>query len=163
MTEQSFNEIFNRHYDKLYYYAVSLLKELGEREIEPKDVVQEVFLKLWAKKDSIQIGKESVYLYGETKYRCIDIMRKCNNDKRFDNEFAYYLTEQQDENLMIGAEVFVTLYERMKKLPKQCANVFVLYWNGYDTKEIAEKLNLSTQNVLNQKTIAINKLKTIII
>ena len=47
-----FDSIFRRTYSKLYFYALSLLTD----ESDADDVVEEVFVELWKRRDEIDLG-----------------------------------------------------------------------------------------------------------
>ncbi|MFT3701917.1 MAG: sigma factor [Agriterribacter sp.] len=50
--EKAFTEIYNRYWDKLYFLAHKHLKSSTASE----EIVQEVFLALWRKKETIHIA-----------------------------------------------------------------------------------------------------------
>ena len=55
----TYKALFRRYYPSLIFYATRLV---GEEEAE--DVVQDVFVELWKRKDSIEIGEQiQAFLY----------------------------------------------------------------------------------------------------
>ena len=51
---QAIDRLFHEHYEGLSRYAFSILKEQGAAE----DVVQQLFITLWEKRDDLEISKD---------------------------------------------------------------------------------------------------------
>jgi len=62
--EDAFTEIYNRYWKKLYFLAHKHLKSAETSE----EIVQEVFLTLWKKRNSLTIQSLSHYLAAMTRY-----------------------------------------------------------------------------------------------
>lgn len=61
----TYKALFRRYYPSLIFYATRLV---GEEEAE--DVVQDVFVELWKRKDSIEIGADSGFPLSCCLYTC---------------------------------------------------------------------------------------------
>ncbi len=71
----TYKALFRRYYPSLIFYATRLV---GEEEAE--DVVQDVFVELWKRKDHIEIGDQiQAFLYRAVYTRAL------TNAKRFSN------------------------------------------------------------------------------
>ena len=70
----TYKALFRRYYPSLIFYATRLV---GEEEAE--DVVQDVFVELWKRKDSIEIGEQiQAFLYRAVYTRAInELPDKC--------------------------------------------------------------------------------------
>jgi RNA polymerase sigma-70 factor (ECF subfamily) len=62
--EQAFTELYNRYWQKLYFLAHKHLKSSPVSE----EIVQEVFLTIWKKRESLLIDSVQVYLAAMTRY-----------------------------------------------------------------------------------------------
>ena len=61
----SLEQIYKKYWYKLYIYAFNVLRE---REI-CEDIVQEIFVDLWTKRQDQQISDLNSYLYQSVKYQ----------------------------------------------------------------------------------------------
>ena len=75
----SFDEIFKKYHKKVYYFALSYLKNKEEAE----DIVQEVFMNLWKYRDQInEYYVFSKYLFKITYNATCKRFRKQASDKK---------------------------------------------------------------------------------
>jgi len=73
-------------------------------------------------------------------------------DKAIDGQ-EYFLAE------VTIVETFAHLYKAIEALPKRSREVIRLALNGYNVKEIAEEMSVSTNTVKSQKRIAFQKIR----
>jgi len=69
---KALEEIFNLYWSRLYFYAYKILK--GKDICE--DIVQEIFIDLWSRKNEINISNLSSYLYTAVNYKILNHFRK---------------------------------------------------------------------------------------
>lgn len=152
----AFSQIYTLYYDDLYYFARSLY---GHSEVSADDVVQDVFLSLWeAKKNRFAT------LLNIKAFLVISIKNRFKNyldhRKSMDKHSKALLLEDDYLITQIVETEFTSLLRSASELlPEECSRVFVEYLNGFDVKEIAERLNKSEFTVYKQKTKAISILK----
>lgn len=66
----TYKALFRRYYPSLIFYATRLV---GEEEAE--DVVQDVFVELWKRKDHIEIGDQiQAFLYRAVYTRALNVL-----------------------------------------------------------------------------------------
>ena len=70
MSEQQFKELFLSEYDRMYKAAYILLND----EDEAKDVVQDVFAKLWAGTSPLREESQRLFLLTCVRNRCLNII-----------------------------------------------------------------------------------------
>ena len=88
--EASFTAIFREHEYKLYMLALRLTKS----DQYAKDIIQEVFLKLWTQWDRIQeIENIEAWLYRLTENKVVDFLRKASADTRLKQAILLRLNE----------------------------------------------------------------------
>jgi len=145
----SFDNIFNKYNKKVYYFALSYLKNREEAE----DVVQEVFLNLWKYRNQInEYYTFSKYLFKITFNAVCKKFRKHASDKKMLEEVLQnIITEDNSTNLDIEYNnLLETSNFLIDKMPSRQKNIFLLYINDQMTSEqIAEKLNTSKKSVEN--------------
>jgi RNA polymerase sigma-70 factor (family 1) len=158
--EFAVHQIYKLHYRSLCYFADRLLNHKDEAE----DIVADSFIKLLDKRAEFDdLNKIRLFLYSITRNACIDILRR---DKRRanDHRIISYLTnpgEEQTDHELITAKVLEMIYREIELLPLQCRKVFTsIFIEGKSTHVIAEELGISTQTVLNQKTRAVQLIRT---
>ncbi|WP_062052903.1 RNA polymerase sigma-70 factor [Aquimarina longa] len=156
-TYTSFKKLFEKHYSELCSLAYNYLKDLEKS----KDVVQEVYIKVWEKKQNLITEKNAhYYLFTSVKNSCIDILRKHKytlslSDETVANTLAddeTYDNDDEDENITV--QEFIK--KALEELPPKCKLIFMMSrFDNMTYKEIAEKLNLSVKTVENQMGKAI--------
>lgn len=149
-SENDFEEIFRDHYSALCSYANMYLNDVDASE----DMVQEVFLKLWKSKESLQIRTSmKSYLFRAVRNACLNMIDHINIREEYKK---FNIREvQEDESNFTDESIVSELEEKIRKtidtLPVERRKVFVMSrYEGLKYKEIAEKLNISVKTVENQ-------------
>lgn len=131
-------ELFQCYKDDVYRLAVSYTHSVQDAE----DVCQTVFLKLM-EQDAITPGKEKAWLMQVTANQCRSLLRSVWRKK-----MAPYEEEILKEEILFEQPVLYGLWECIRKLkPKYRVVVYLFYYEGYVTKEIAEILHISNTAV----------------
>ncbi|NSL88729.1 RNA polymerase sigma-70 factor [Chitinophaga solisilvae] len=143
---QSFEELFRENHAQCIAFATHYMGDSHAAE----EVVQQVFLRLWEKRDSITItGPVKAYLFSAIRNTAISQWRKDN--VRSDRETQY----SNIKDVAIGASDEVRELERLylralDMLPERCREVFVLSrQQQLKYAEIAATLNISVKTVEN--------------
>lgn len=158
---KAFEIIYNTLSDKLFQYVQGRIQS---REIS-KEIVQEIFVSLWERRDAIQIstGLEA-YLYSAAKYRILSHIRKEKVREEYAVHFLWYAVEKSDnriEEMLALADLKEVIEELLGVLPKKCQEAFRL--SRFDQKsiaEIAEEMGISTRTVENYITQSLKHLRT---
>jgi RNA polymerase sigma-70 factor (family 1) len=157
--ESDFTVIFNEFYTPLLLYAC----RFTENQAVAEDIVEEAFIGLWNKRDSIsEILSLKSYLYTVTRNGCLSWIRK-NKRENVINRTASVLEEHLErtalENL-IYSETMTKIYSAIDRLPTQCRRVFILHYiEGKKISEIAKELNISVGTVKTHKVRGIDLLQ----
>ena len=155
----SFDVIFKRYHRKVYYFAISYLKNKEEAE----DVVQEVFMNLWRYRDQInEYYVFSKYLFKITYTTTCKKFRKQASDKRHLEELLNNLsTEDNSTKLDIEYNSLIeTTKQLIEKLPSRQRNILLLSLEEQlDSEKIAEKLDISKKTVENYLAMAKTSLR----
>lgn len=156
----AFTEIFNRYQSLLYIFAY---KRIGERE-EAKDLIHELFLTLWEKRESLNIsGSLPAYLFTILKNKIFDLYKHKKVSQRYLDAFQNYLDTNQNgsDYLVRHNDLSAVIEKEIAALPARMREVFELSRKtNLSRKEIASELNLSEQTVKSHMHHALRILKT---
>ncbi|MFC3335567.1 RNA polymerase sigma factor [Flavobacterium palustre] len=151
--------IYKEYWEIMFLAAYNLVKDRSVCE----DIVQEVFISLWQRRDKIQI-KVSLksYLYTSTVYKVYDHFnknKKMAKDELFDN-FENKIETSNPETKLMHQELISYLDTIVDSLPDKCKEVYKLSReNMLSNKEIAEQLNISQRTVEGHISKALKILK----
>lgn len=151
--QKALEMLFSIYFPRLNDFARNVVKD----DAISQDIVQEVFVKVWKKKEEIESINLEAFLFRLVRNRCIDYIKHL---KVVNNRMQEIQISSKYEELyridFIGNEPYVLIEQELKlkiektieSLPERCREVFVLSrMNGLKNKEIAEKLNINIKNV----------------
>ncbi len=139
MTRKEYNIAVDLHADGLYRF---ICKSLNDRE-GAKDVVQDVFTKLWEKHGNVQFEKVKSYLFTAGYRTMIDAIRKNKRLTVLDE-----VVEKSYSHQLQYSDLNEILNQALDQLPPdQRAVVLLRDYEGYAYKEIGDILNLSESQV----------------
>ncbi|MBX2921195.1 MAG: RNA polymerase sigma-70 factor [Chitinophagaceae bacterium] len=159
VTTSSFETIFKKFYEELYRYAYTLIKN----EFAAEGIVQQVFLKLWEKKDELSIGiSAKAYLYKSIYNHCLNYIKH----QQIKSVHEKYITRQPPsfaenaEHKILGKELQEHIRVALDDLPEQCGIIFRLSrFEGLKYQEIALQLGLSVKTIEAQMGKALRLLR----
>ncbi|WP_431209632.1 RNA polymerase sigma-70 factor [Puia sp. P3] len=159
MLEHLFNELFREYEQPLYLFALKLLKS----DVAAKDIIQDVFLKLWLIRDQIsEIKSISSFLYKLTENKVIDSLRASAADQKKKQDLWHRLRLSSEEHVGIGVEskeYHAIIQQAIEQLPPQRRAVYLLSRaEDRPRKEIASLLQISPNTVRNQLAKAIENI-----
>jgi len=159
LDKNRFKEVFKEYYNPLCNFAASIT---SDRKMA-QDVVQDVFTKLWDKRNDLVINSsEKSYLFQAVKHRAFELLRKRKNESKLNvSEFEEsYSSEKDLEDQASKYMLKEYLYSSIRQLPPKCQEIFVLNKvNGLTYSEIADDLDISVKTVENQIGRAYRKLR----
>ena len=140
----AFSTLYDRYWEGMYRAAYALLRD----EDAAKDIVQDIFLDLWKKRQTLQIVFFTGYIFQSVKYQVAQQLRKA----ALSAEHAAYIDAtpmiNTTEELLAYKELDTLLQNSLDTLPEKCRKVFYLSrFEHLSNIEIAERLNLSTRTV----------------
>lgn len=149
--------IYKKYWQQLYLSAYHILKD----EQACEDIIQELFIKLWDNRSSVQISVSlKAYLYASIRY---EVYRQVRNSMStsdvFDTLFDRLQTPVDYENIEYK-ELIAQVSSAVNALPQKCREVYKLSREEYlSHKQIASRLNISTKTVENHLTKALKQLR----
>lgn len=155
----AYTEIYERYKLPLYKHAFRLL---GDEE-ECNDLIQELFLTLWQKKESLVYKTAfSSYLYNSVRNRVFDLItHKKVQTKYLDSirDFVDQGTFVTDEYIR-AKELSAAIEREIASLPVKMREVFELSRDeALSYKQIAQQLDLSANTVKQQVYNAVKILR----
>lgn len=154
----AFESIYDKYWQALYLKACQRVDK-----DEAKDMVQEVMISLWRRRQEISVKQEGDlgrYLFTAIRYRVISHyaftateIKRAGFFDTFENQIAPDALEAKELQARIEAEI--------GRLPARMQQIFRLSREDDHTiADIAQMLQLSEQTVKNQLTDALKRLRT---
>ncbi len=139
--EGAFDEIYNRHWDKLFYTAHKMVKSTEIAE----EITQDTFLLFWMKRETLEIQSLKPYLAAMLRYEVYRYLAKSKQAHEMEMSIkAQAVTsvsiDQEIENKLL-LEIITNLTNR---LPEKCRLVF--QYNKLQDRslgDICEELQIS--------------------
>jgi RNA polymerase sigma-70 factor (family 1) len=160
--ELLFANIFERHEHRLYTLALGITKS----EQHAKDIIQEVFLKLWEQRQHLgDIHNIEAWLYRLTENKAIDFLRKAAADDRLRETIWNNLSQtRHDTNEWMEAKEYNQIIQNaIDLLPPQRKRIYYLHKKeGLSHVQIASALSISRHTVKNQLSAAIRSIRSFI-
>lgn len=154
--KSAFDLIYTRYWQKLYLSAYSLLSNQGAAE----DIVQEIMVSLWVRRDTLSIDNLNAYLYQSTRFQVFKFIRDNKLVVQSPLEHVDLTVPNTAETTIEMEELNQVLLNAVNQLPQKCKDIFLLRkFEDMSIREISERLALSPKTVENQLTIAFKKIK----
>jgi len=147
---KAFDEIFEIYNQRIYQFAKTILKN----KEDAKDVVQEVFLRIWQNRNEInEYSTFKSYLFTIAYNIIVDHFRKSLKDKKYKDFLEANINEvDSSQERHIEFSDLNKLYEQaVEQLPPRRKLIYKMNRNeGLTYEEIAARLNISRNTVRNQ-------------
>lgn len=162
--KSSFENVYRYYYPRLVYFARQYLFDV---EVS-KNIVQDVFTELWAKRDTLRSDTNlNAWLFTVTKNKSLKVISHLKSQQNYDNHIKMRLLEVNYKSLadfdtsnLIFEELQSQIQTALEKLPPACRKVFEMSrFEDKKNKEIAEELNLSLKTVEAQISKALRSLR----
>ncbi|MDB5009364.1 MAG: polymerase subunit sigma-24 [Mucilaginibacter sp.] len=155
--ELAFTEIYNRYWDKLYYLAHKLLKDPTAAE----EIVQDVFLILWKKREKLNIQSLTHYLAAMTRYAVYRYVAKEKNNKQHLNIVSLLNINAVEEIDIDNKLLLEIVTDLSNKLPEKCRLVFQCNkLKDQSLADVAKQLNISQKTAEGHLTKALRTIRT---
>lgn len=144
---EAFAALYQRYWDKVFAVALHRLGDVHEAE----EVVQEIFLSLWARRNSLKLTHSlQTYLSVAVKYRVINHLARQYRRQLHLNELTNTAPAILNNTVewLNEKELRSQLEKGIGALPEKCRIVFLLSREENKTyAEIAAELNISQKTV----------------
>ncbi len=155
----AFDEVYRKYSKRLFRFSYNLLKSKEDAE----NIVQDVFLNLWANRHKIEKGTSlKYYIYTIAYHASINIIRKKLKESDY-LEHLMSLQEPLEEAVDLQVE-FRELDEKLKSiidaLPDRQKEVYILHRvERLKYSEISERLGISVNTIENHMSRALRTIR----
>jgi RNA polymerase sigma-70 factor, ECF subfamily len=158
--EQAFELLFRKYYVRLCSFANKFLNDPEEA----KEIVQDVFTKIWEGRDGID-PEDSLksYLFKIAQNLSLNKLQRKKVESRYTEVFKLVYLDQHEfsaHESLLARELEENIANALAKLPPECRKVFELSrTEGLKYKEIADTLHISVKTVEAQMSKALRSLR----
>ncbi len=159
--EISFEYFMSSYSNRLFHYAMGIVKSKETAE----EVVSDVFLEVWKNRSSLlEIENLNSWLYTVTYRKCISSIRKDADVQSVSlddvDDFLFTPIQSPDEAI-ISKEEMNKINQAIQSLPPKCKHVFYLAKiEKLPYKEISDILNISIKTINNHIATALEKISS---
>jgi RNA polymerase sigma-70 factor (ECF subfamily) len=158
--EKAFGELYRLYYDRLFRFAMHLVR----REEGSEEIVSDVFFHVWQNRQALtRIEDLDAYLFRAVKNGALNYLDREKRDLPCDelSVTVEYVPDADDpEQVLLQEELNRVLQNAIESLPEKCRIIFKLVReDGFKYKQIAEMLDLSVRTIDAQMAIAVRKIK----
>lgn len=159
LSEEEFAEIYRAFWQRLYSTAYNYVRDKATAQ----ELVQEVFVKLWLKRDEItQIENAEAYLFRCLRNKVYDHFDRVTCHKKLSKHTLENYSEERyvvDETVAFN-EAMSAISEELDKMPEKTRTIFRMSKFGRHTNdEIATEMHISGKAVEYHITQALKKLR----
>jgi RNA polymerase sigma-70 factor, ECF subfamily len=155
MDNEAFEKLFRAYFPPLMSFSRKILGD----EDDAREVVQQVFINLWEKRDEVDLSTSlKSYLFTSVNNRSLNVIR---DRKKFSSEEVPEIAGEWDVSAQIESmELEEKIREIITSLPEKCREIFELNRKeGLKYNEIAALLDISVKTVENQMSKALRILR----
>ena len=156
--ETAFRNLYDMYWEHLY--SVSLL--LTKSESLSEDLVQEIFLKIWFKREQLsEVEKLEGYLFIVARNHIFNTLKKIQREEEHKKHVLDWFENngQDPENVLLFKESTALLQQAVEQLTSQQQAIYKMTREqGMSYEQVAIQLNISPHTVRNH---IVNSLKMI--
>jgi RNA polymerase sigma factor (sigma-70 family) len=161
--EHAFREVFEKYFRSVRYFAQQILKD----DIYAEDIVSETFRKAWDARAKFATPRHlENFLYLVTRNGCISHLRSLRVAQSTDQEWVRLSANGETGAVLdferIQTRLMELIYEKLAELPGGDI-LRMSFIEGKSTKEIANELKITENNVYILKSRSLKVLKTLLI
>lgn len=159
LDKAAFEELFRSYFTPLCSFAQKYVNDLDEA----KDIVHNVFINLWNKRDEVDMETSlKSYLFQGVYNRSLNFIRDHKKLVQFDAPQSESALNQyvESKDHLESREAESRINRALDDLPEKCREIFLMNrFDGLKYREIAEKLNISIKTVETQMSRALKTLR----
>lgn len=137
--------LFNRYRNKIYSIGLQLTHSRPLAE----EIVQDVFLNVWAKREALsEVVHFRAYLFTTARNIVIDALRKKASQERLAREAGQPITYESSFDVLLNKQYETVLQTAIGRLtPRQREVYHLVHERGLKREEVAAQLNISAETV----------------
>jgi RNA polymerase sigma-70 factor (family 1) len=143
--DNAFASVFHHYRHRIYAIAFRLLGSASQAE----DTVQDVFLKMWLKRQELhEISHFKAYLFTVTRNHIFTALKLLAREQLMESELSVTMVSNMKEAAIIQKEYEQILLKAIAQLPPQQELIYKLSKEeGLKRNEIADRLQLSPETI----------------
>jgi RNA polymerase sigma-70 factor, ECF subfamily len=157
---EAFSALFDKYYRDLVLFAGHFIHDKNRCE----DIVQGVFLKVWASREQLAIlSSLKSFLLKSVQNSCLDELRhlKVVREHELYAEAFYRFDSMETEQYVLYSDLKGQLEKALDQLPLVCRQVFRMNrFEGLKYREIAQQLDVSERTIEVRMGKALHLLRT---
>jgi RNA polymerase sigma-70 factor, ECF subfamily len=157
--KKAYNVLYDMYAKSLYAVIADIVKD----EEVAKDLLQDVFVKIWKNLDSFDSSKGRLYTWiiNIARNAAKDVLRSKTHRNSQKNLSAENFVHLQDESNQPTNRIdFIGIQEFIKKLKPKCIQIIdLLFFKGYTQQEASDELQIPLGTVKTQNRSCINDLR----
>lgn len=157
--KDAYTIIFLEYYGKVYSKALFICKIPATA----KDIAQQVFLKLWEKKEILSsVDYPETWLLQLARNQVLDTLKRTAHQDKYVQYIKEVFQEEQasPERLLIHRQRSVLIRQSLAELTPRQREVYLLHREeGYTYQEIAEQLHMSRDTVKEHLSNALTRIR----
>ncbi|WP_318311603.1 MULTISPECIES: RNA polymerase sigma-70 factor [Flagellimonas] len=152
----AFKQVYDKYWEGLYSATINILKDKGLTE----DVIHDVFVYLWVKRETTKIQNLKSYLFQAVRNNALLKIRNQKFTKLHEEKIhglADVPVAEQNLNLK---DLELKIEKAANSLPARCKTIFYMSrFENYTITEIANHFGISHRTVENQLYLALKHLR----
>ena len=160
--EEAFKQFYNQHWNRIYSLALAYLKSAAQAQ----DIVQEVFLKVWTRREQLKnVEKPEAFVYIMGRNEVLNALKKKISLAAIDEQANDYLPDDYllPNQVVDLKEMQQKINRAIDTLPPQQKLIFKLSREeGLNHEQIADRLGIERATEKNHIVRALNSLRQLL-
>jgi len=153
----AFDQIYYRYWRVLHQKAVRILNN----DDEAADIIQEVFVSLWQRRENVKVDNLKAYLNQAVKFSVLKAIRDNKVSENFYDKLAQITVDLVCEDPLVFKEMQHLIQHLIDDLPEDCRTIFNLSRvDNLTYKKIALQLGISEKTVEKKISISLKSIKS---
>lgn len=151
-----FEKLYRENYSRMFHVAYDFLQD---NELS-RDVVSEVFAKIWQKREQLSGETLEGYLFLSVRNLCYNKLRERGSHDKYADYVKHFYDDTELSELELADERLAELSKALSRLPDKTR--FVLqqcYYEEHTYREVADMLEITPDGVKKHITKAFSALR----
>ena len=156
--QKAFRKLFELYWERMLFNANVIVVN----EDVAKDIVQNIWVGLWEKRENLEIKNFQAYVFKAVRYGCYNYLRdnKFNAAQLEIIESLQLTAEPTLKNQYDLEKTQINIEKALSELSPRCRQIFQLSRiDNTNNEDIAQRLGISKRSVENQVSIALNYIR----
>ncbi|SKA09447.1 RNA polymerase, sigma-24 subunit, RpoE [Chitinophaga eiseniae] len=142
--QDAFATVYHRYWKVLYLRARNMLSD-GDLA---QDIVQEVFISLWHRRQEVEILHLKAYLFQAVRFQELKALRNLKSDTNFYERLAHISKDLLQHEPLAFKELDSVLQRVVAAIPEDQRTIFSMSRDeGLTYREIADRMEISVKTV----------------